>query len=139
MRVLGALLVVAAIATPAQTNDISIDNFKFAAPTITVPVGAAVTWTNRDDVPHNVVSTDGAFKSPVLDTGQKFSHTFETPGTFKYYCSLHPRMTTAEVVQAYRDAYLTFYSARNTLRSLLHQISPALDSELLGKDAQSIV
>ena len=98
MKVPGTMLLVAALAMPAQTSDVAIDNFKFAAPTITVPVGAAVTWTNRDDVPHNVVSTDGAFKSPVLDTGQKFSHTFETPGTFKYYCSLHPRMTGQIVV-----------------------------------------
>jgi amicyanin len=98
MRVLGGMLFVAAIAMPAQPSDIAIDNFKFAAPTITVPVGTTVTWTNRDDVPHNVVSTDNAFKSAVLDTDQKFSHTFETPGTFTYYCSLHPRMTGRIVV-----------------------------------------
>ena len=97
MRVLGTMLVVAAIARPAQTNDVAIDNFKFAAPTITVPVGATVTWTNRDDVPHNVVSTDNAFKSPVLDTDQKFSHLFDAPGTFKNFCGLHPKMT-AEVI-----------------------------------------
>ena len=98
MKVLGALLILAAIAMAGQTSDVAIDNFKFAAQTITVPVGATVTWTNRDDVPHNVVSTVDAFKSPVLDTDQKFSHTFETPGTFKYYCSLHPRMTGQIVV-----------------------------------------
>jgi Icc protein len=98
MRVLGAMLVVAAVATPAPMSDVVIDNFKFAAPTITVPVGTTVAWTNRDDVPHNVVSTEGAFRSPVLDTDQRFSHTFETPGTFKYYCSLHPRMTGQIVV-----------------------------------------
>jgi 3',5'-cyclic-AMP phosphodiesterase len=98
MKFLGAMLVVAGIAVPAQTNDVAIDNFKFAAPTIAVPVGTTVTWTNRDDVPHNVVSTDNVFKSPVLDTDQTFSHTFEMPGTFKYYCSLHPRMTGQIVV-----------------------------------------
>jgi Icc protein len=98
MKLLGAVLVFAAIATPTQVSEVAIDNFKFAGPTITVPVGATVTWTNRDDVPHNVVSTDHAFKSPVLDTDQKFSHMFETPGTFKYYCSLHPRMTGQIVV-----------------------------------------
>jgi amicyanin len=98
MKVLGAMLVVAAVAVPAHTNDVAIDNFKFAAATMTVPVGTTVTWTNRDDVPHNVVSTDNAFKSPVLDTDQTFSHTFETPGTFTYYCSLHPRMTGQIVV-----------------------------------------
>jgi amicyanin len=99
MKGLGILLVLAAVAAaPTPTNEVAIDNFKFAAPTITVPVGATVTWTNRDDVPHNVVSTDKAFKSPVLDTDQRFSHTFETAGTFTYYCSLHPRMTGQIVV-----------------------------------------
>jgi 3',5'-cyclic-AMP phosphodiesterase len=98
VKFLGVVLVVAVAATPAPMSDVAIDNFKFAAPTITVAAGATVTWTNRDDVPHNVVSTDNAFKSPVLDTDQKFSHTFETPGTFKYYCSLHPRMTGQIVV-----------------------------------------
>ncbi len=98
MKVLAAMLIVAAVAMPAPTNDIAIDNFKFAAPTITVPVGTTVTWTNRDDVPHTVVSTDNAFKSPALDTDQHFSHTFETAGTFTYYCSLHPRMTGRVVV-----------------------------------------
>ena len=98
IKVMGAMLVAASIAMPVHAIDVAIDNFKFAAPTITVPVGTTVTWTNRDDAPHNVVSTDNAFKSPVLDTNQKFSHTFETPGTFKYYCSLHPRMTGQVIV-----------------------------------------
>jgi amicyanin len=98
MKLLGAMLVVAAITVPAQTNDVAIDNLKFATPMITVPVGTTVTWTNRDDVPHNVVSTDNTFRSSVLDTDQKFAHTFETPGTFKYYCSLHPRMAGQIVV-----------------------------------------
>ena len=98
MNFVKGILVVAAIAAPAQTSDVAIDNFRFSAPAITVPAGTTVTWTNRDDVPHNVVSTDNAFKSPVLDTDQKFSHTFEAPGTFKYYCSLHPRMTGQIVV-----------------------------------------
>ena len=98
MNFVKGILIVAAIAAPGQTSDVAIDNFRFTAPAITVPAGTTVTWTNRDDVPHNVVSTDNAFKSPVLDTDQKFSHTFETPGTFKYYCSLHPRMTGEIVV-----------------------------------------
>jgi plastocyanin len=60
VKSLAAMLVVAAVAMPAQTSDVAIDNFKFAAPTITVPVGTSVTWTNRDDEPHNVVSTDNS-------------------------------------------------------------------------------
>ena len=98
MRLRAAMLAVMAMAAPAHTGDIAIDNFAFTAPAITVPVGTTVTWTNRDDVPHTVVSTDKAFRSPALDTDQTFSHTFATPGTFTYYCSLHPRMTGQIVV-----------------------------------------
>jgi plastocyanin len=57
-----------------------------------------VTWTNHDDVPHNIVSTEKKFTSPVLDTDQQFSHRFEAPGTYPYYCSLHPKMTGQIVV-----------------------------------------
>ena len=67
--------------------------------TATVPVGTTVTWTNRDDIPHNVVSPEQKFKSPVLDTDEKFSHTFDVAGTYKYYCSIHPRMTGEVVVR----------------------------------------
>jgi len=52
-----------------------------------------VTWTNLDDVPHNVVSTERKFTSPVLDTGQTFSFTFKEPGTYSYFCKIHPMMT----------------------------------------------
>jgi Icc protein len=70
-----------------------VDNFSFAPAITAVPVGTIVTWTNRDDVPHNIVSTEKKFASPVLDTDQQFSHTFDAAGTYKYYCSLHPKMT----------------------------------------------
>jgi len=69
------------------------DNFSFSPATAAVAPGATVTWTNRDDVPHNIVSTDQKFKSPVLDTDEQFSHTFDAPGTYKYFCSIHPKMT----------------------------------------------
>jgi amicyanin len=79
---------------------IKIDNFSFGPSTLTVPVGATVTWINHDDVPHTVVSTDGKdIKSPVLDTDQKFTHTFAQASTFDYYCSIHPKMTGKVVVQ----------------------------------------
>jgi plastocyanin len=55
--------------------------------------GAKVTWTNRDDIPYNVVSTAKTFSSPVLDTGQSFSFTFNDRGQYPYYCKIHPRMT----------------------------------------------
>jgi plastocyanin len=87
-----------AAATPA-TMEVKIDNFSFGPTTVTVAVGATVTWTNRDDIPHTVVSTDGVFKSKVMDTDEKFSFTFTKAGTFAYFCSIHPKMTGTVVVQ----------------------------------------
>ena len=58
-----------------------------------------MTWTNRDDIPHTVVSDDKVFKSKVMDTDEKFSFTFEKPGTYSYFCSVHPKMTGRVVVQ----------------------------------------
>jgi plastocyanin len=83
----------------AATAEVKIDNFSFAPQTLTVPVGTTVTWTNRDDIPHTVVSTDGVFKSKVRDTDEKFSYTFVKAGTYPYYCSVHPKMTGNIVVQ----------------------------------------
>ena len=83
----------------AATAVVKIDNFSFGPQTITVPVGATVTWTNRDDIPHTVVSTDGVFKSKVRDTDEKFSYTFTKAGTYSYFCSVHPKMTGKVVVQ----------------------------------------
>ncbi len=83
----------------AATAEVKIDNFSFGPQTLTVPVGATVTWTNRDDIPHTVVSTDGVFKSKVRDTDEKFSYTFTKAGTYLYYCSVHPKMTGKVVVQ----------------------------------------
>jgi plastocyanin len=74
-------------------NDIVVDNFSFAPTPATVPVGTTVTWTNHDDVPHTIVSVERQFKSPVLDTDERFSHRFDTPGRYQYFCSLHPKMT----------------------------------------------
>jgi plastocyanin len=78
---------------------VKIDNFTFGPQTLTVPVGTTVTWTNSDDIPHTSVSTDGVFKSKVLDTDEKFSFTFSTAGTYPYYCTIHPKMTGKIVVQ----------------------------------------
>ena len=90
----------AANTPPAPVNAaVNIDNFVFGPQTITVPVGATVTWTNKDDIPHNAASTDGLFKSKVLDTNESFSYTFAKPGTYTYYCTIHPKMTGKIVVQ----------------------------------------
>jgi plastocyanin len=78
---------------------VKIDNFSFRPQTVTVPVGGTVTWTNRDDTPHTVVSTEGVFKSKVRDTDEKFSYTFTKAGKYPYYCSVHPKMTGRIIVQ----------------------------------------
>ena len=83
----------------SDTTEVKIDNFSFAPGTLTVPVGTTVTWTNRDDIPHTAVSTEGAFKSKVMDTDEKFSYKFTKAGTFPYFCSVHPKMTGKVVVQ----------------------------------------
>ena len=84
---------------PASTAEVKIDNFSFGPAAITVPVGTSVTWVNRDDIPHTVVSTEKVFKSKVLDTDEKFSYTFTKPGEYPYFCSIHPKMTGKVVVQ----------------------------------------
>jgi len=78
---------------------VSIDNFNFAPNAITVAVGTTVVWTNKDDVPHNVTNPEKAFKSPTLDTDEKWEYTFTKTGTFNYYCTIHPKMTGKVVVQ----------------------------------------
>jgi plastocyanin len=83
----------------AETTEVKIDNFSFGPATLTVPVGTSVTWTNRDDIPHTVVSTEGVFKSKVLDTDEKFAYTFSKAGTYPYFCSIHPKMTGKVIVQ----------------------------------------
>ena len=83
----------------AAGPEVKIDNFTFKDQTITVPAGTQVTWVNRDDIPHTVVSDDKLFKSKALDTDEKFTYTFSQPGIYKYFCSIHPKMTAEVVVK----------------------------------------
>jgi len=99
LLVAGTATVTANDQSSAANAAVNIDNFVFGPQTITVPVGATVTWTNKDDIPHTSVSTEGVFKSKVLDTDEKFSYTFTKPGTYPYYCTIHPKMTGKVVVQ----------------------------------------
>ncbi len=98
-----ALLLALASGLPAAARAaelaVKIDNFTFAPQAITVKAGTTVTWTNDDDIPHTVTST-GHFRSRALDTGDKFTFTFTTPGTYEYFCSLHPHMQGSIIVQA---------------------------------------
>ena len=88
-------------ATPARAADataVEIGNFTFGPQELKVKAGTTVTWTNKDDIPHTVVSPNN-FRSKVLDTDGAYSFTFTTPGTYKYFCSLHPHMTGTIVVE----------------------------------------
>lgn len=82
-------------ALPARVD---IDNFTFKTPTLTIPAGTEVVWTNQDDMPHVVASTKKLFTSPPLDTGDTFKFTFKEPGTYEYFCAIHPHMTGKIVV-----------------------------------------
>lgn len=84
----------------AHGNQVKIDNFTFNPARLVVPVGATVTWYNEDDIPHNVVSATKLFRSKTLDTEERFSFTFTTPGVYEYFCSLHPHMKATIVVEA---------------------------------------
>jgi plastocyanin len=108
MPVLIGMLLLFAVSPSVKASDepssasaaaVKIDNFAFGPQTLTVPVGTTVTWTNSDDIPHTSVSTDGVFKSKVLDTDEKFSYTFTKAGTYPYYCTIHPKMMGKVVVQ----------------------------------------
>jgi plastocyanin len=79
---------------------VKIDNFNFTPPTLIIPPGTTVTWTNDDDSPHSVREKDGKFKSAALDTDEKFSQTFAAPGEYEYFCSIHPRMVGKIVVKS---------------------------------------
>jgi plastocyanin len=84
----------------ATKTEVAIDNFSFSPNTVTLSVGATVTWTNHDNLPHVVSSADNRFKkSPLLKTGQSFSPTFATRGTYSYFCSIHPRMAGKIIVK----------------------------------------
>lgn len=85
--------------TRSSPNEVNVENFSFQPGTLTVMAGTSVTWVNHDDVPHTVYENDKRFKSGTLDTDAKFSYTFTSPGTYSYYCSLHPRMTGQIIVK----------------------------------------
>jgi len=88
-----------AVPTVGNSNKIEIKDFAFNPPTLTVKSGEKITWINRDDEPHTVVSVEKQFKkSTALDTDQEFTITAGSPGTYTYYCSVHPKMTGTIVI-----------------------------------------
>ena len=95
-----ALAAHAAVDAAAKPGQIEIRNFMFMPKTLTVPVGAKVTWINRDEEPHIVVSANGQFApSKALDTGDRYVTIFSKPGTYTYYCTVHPFMTGTVIVK----------------------------------------
>ncbi len=85
-------------AAQASERVIEIKNYMFME--VTVPQGTKVTWINRDEVPHTVIEKTKLFHSPALDTDDKFSYVFDKPGTYEYFCSLHPYMVAKVIVTA---------------------------------------
>ena len=94
----GALLAFGAVAAE-EANVVTIDNFSFTAPELTVAVGTTVKWVNHDDIPHNVVASNKAFRSKPLDTDDSYSFTFASAGSYDYFCGLHPKMQGKIIVQ----------------------------------------
>jgi amicyanin len=94
----GTLLAYGAVAAQ-DANVVTIDNFTFTAPELTVAVGTTVKWVNHDDIPHNVVDKNKAFRSKALDTDDAYSYTFASAGTFDYFCGLHPHMVGKIIVK----------------------------------------
>ena len=85
----------------AAANEVVIDNFSFGPAQLRVAAGTKVMWTNDDPDPHTVTSEADpkVFKSPPLDTGDSFAFTFDKPGTYRYFCTIHPRMQGTVVVE----------------------------------------
>ena len=83
----------------ATAPSVTIEEFKFMPATVTVPVGTTVTWVNRDEESHTVTSATGAFGSAGLSHAETFARTFTRPGTYQYFCALHPHMKATVVVK----------------------------------------
>jgi plastocyanin len=83
----------------AETPQVEVKDFMFMPTTVTVSAGAQVTWVNKDDEPHTVVSDTGLFRSGAMDTNESFSFKFDKPGTYHFTCSIHPRMVGTVIVK----------------------------------------
>lgn len=99
--VVGLLFLLAPARADAATQHVAMENYAYSQSSLTIRVGDTVTWTNHDQAPHDVVTTSGpaSFQSPLLATGESWSFTFTVPGTYSYYCSVHPDMRAQVVVQ----------------------------------------
>ena len=98
MTMLAANLALAAVGEAAAPQ-VQIKGFHFTPATLTVPVGTTVTWSNADEETHTITATDRAYTSTGLDHGETYAHRFTAPGTYTYFCALHPHMTATVVVK----------------------------------------
>ena len=96
---LTARLAARQVETVATSPSVHIDNFTFTPQEITITRGATVTWVNDDDIPHDIAASDKAFRSKAMDTEEKYSFKFNEPGTYAYFCSLHPHMQGKVIVK----------------------------------------
>jgi len=87
-----AALLLPTLAHAAAPVQVVIKSFAFGPETVRVTAGTTVTWVNKDIEPHTVVSNDKTFQSEALDTDETFSFTFDKPGSYGYFCSIHPHM-----------------------------------------------
>ena len=104
----GGVLIAGAQTGAAKAAEVGIDNITFNPQKLTVKAGTTVTWTNRDDIPHGIAATGNSFaRSGALDTEDHYSFTFTTPGTYQYFCYIHPHMTGTIVVEAATGSNVT--------------------------------
>jgi plastocyanin len=96
--VVGAMLAFGTLAAE-EANVVTIDNFTFTPPELTVAVGTTVKWVNHDDIPHTVVDKNKTYRSKALDTDDAYSYTFASAGSFDYFCGLHPHMVGKIIVK----------------------------------------
>jgi plastocyanin len=94
-----AMAAMCAVSEAAALESIEVKDFMFMPTTLTVNAGTEVSWVNKDDEPHTVVSDAGLFRSGALDTNESFSFKFDKPGTYHFTCSIHPRMVGTIIVK----------------------------------------
>jgi plastocyanin len=94
-----AMTLIWAASEAAAPSNIEVKDFMFSPTTLTVEAGTQVSWVNKDDEPHTVVSDTGLFRSGALDTDESFSFKFDKPGTYHFTCSIHPRMVGTIIVK----------------------------------------
>ncbi len=122
-----------------QTAAVSIQDFYFSPAQLTVEPGTTVQWMNQGTVPHNVISTDGGpLASEVLQTGGTYQFTFENPGTYTYYCSIHPSMTASVTVTGggattSQGGGVTQPSAEQTSSATTEQAPPSAEQTSGGR------